>query len=151
MSSRLVLAVLFGVLGATGCQASGPPPSVPAAVTPEDPVPWLARHRSLVTGVEPLYLKERVGRTEVEGMRGAIVWLRPEPGTTAVWLQHTLSEYERALAAGSAPASECPIGVTGTRASVRERYGRFEVRIEGESRSAGAEILRRARLLVQGS
>ena len=104
----------------------------------------LAQHR--VTQVRPLHVSERFGRSTVERLAGAQVFIEAQPGLTAEWLQLTL---QRHLLGMNGSMANCALDGKDVQVKVVSAGPGFSVQISGKSAAQGQEILRRAQLLVR--
>ena len=99
-----------------------------------------------MTSVVPYRTTEHVGKSAVQRMRGASVFVQAEEGLTAEWLQLTLQRHLAAMR--TSDMRDCAFDVENVRADVDSGGNGFWVRLIAPDTRSGEEVLRRARLLV---
>lgn len=132
-------------LAALVAVAAASVPVVSFASTPTSPNCLLREHR--ITSVTPYRVEERIGKSAVQRLRGAEVFVQAEPGLTAEWLQLTLARH---VAQMRAPAvmPDCAFDVDDVAVRVESAGTGFRVRIMARDTDKAGEVLRRARLLL---
>lgn len=133
-----VLAVLVAVAAA----------SVPASSFASAPIsPNCVLHEHRITSVTPYRVEERIGKSAVQRLRGAEVFVQAEPGLTAEWLQLTLARHVAQMR-GSTAMPDCAFDVDDVAVRVESGGTGFRVRIMARDTDKAGEVLRRARLLL---
>ena len=138
MSKRTILAALV-LAGA----ALVPATSFAADRTDSRPC-ILKEHR--VTSVTPYNIEERMGRATIKRLRGAEVRIEAEPGLTAEWLQLTLARH--IVEMRSATMKDCALDLDDVQVRVASTGTGFSVKLIAPDSKKGADVLRRARMLL---
>ena len=100
-----------------------------------------------VRSIKP-YQVERsfAGHVTMKTLGGTEFYVQAEPGLTAEWLR---LEFARQIAQmRGAPMKDCPFDVDGVRVQVDSAGTGFIVKVIAPDSDRGAEVLRRARLLL---
>jgi len=140
MFTRIVSMV--SIVAATAAVAV---PASAVANAPSKPSCSLLAHR--ITSVRPYRVDERLGRTSLERLRGAEIFVQAERGLTAEWLQLVLARHITQMR-GSASMPDCVFDVDDVTVRVDPGGSGFLVRIIAPDADKAREVLRRARLLV---
>ncbi|MFZ5479549.1 MAG: hypothetical protein ACOZNI_22480 [Myxococcota bacterium] len=108
-------------------------------------------HTEDAAAVAPLYA-DRPGAQTGQELEGAVVTLRDVPGLTGDWLQRIVDcHLARNVSLGHVVPEmpDCPLVPVGARATVASVPEGFRVEIRSEDDAAAADILARARRLVE--
>jgi len=121
-------------------------PAVAMAAPTQSPPCILSEHS--IVSVAPYKVDEHIGKTVIQRVRGAQVYLQAEPGVTPEWLQ---LNFERHVAAmqGSSTMPDCAFDLEKVRVDVTSAGSGFWVRLIAPDTKSGEEVLRRAQLLVR--
>lgn len=108
-------------------------------------------HRDILS-VEPLGVIATVGKQQVARTTGAVITFRALPGMTTEWLQRVIDCHlarNAALGHDVPEMADCPLVPRDVSARVTATSAGFAVAVSSENPDSAAEVLRRARALVE--
>ncbi|MFZ5893792.1 MAG: hypothetical protein ACOY0T_22210 [Myxococcota bacterium] len=104
-------------------------------------------HAFKANRVEPLRIQERIGRTTIEKLAGAQVFVPAQKGLTAEWLRARVEQHISGMAAQG--MANCPLSVKGLRVAVASGGTGFWVQLQAKDSDTAREVLRLARAAVR--
>lgn len=139
-SIAIALSLLLGGSGAALAAESGSCSALPDDVSQRG---FLAAYAQQVEHIKPIKRVKRVGRVEVVQTAGVELYLRPQAGWNAPYVQR-MADCQVVRSSTSNTAAD-PFGVPGVTATVNEAPRHMVVRLEAED---GVRVLEMARQAV---
>lgn len=143
-SIAIALSLILGGSGAAvAAESGGSCAALPNDVAQRD---FLATYAQDIEHMKPLKRVKRVGRVEIVKTAGVELYLRPQAGWTAPYVQR-MADCQLVRSSATSSATD-PFGVPGVTATVSEAPRHIVVRLEAANTEDGPRVLEMARQAV---